>query len=462
MNSPADRPAPARTGRRLVLVELNEINFDVARDYVDRLGLRAFQRLMQGCARRTHAEERYEQLEPWIQWVSAHSGLEAARHGIFRLGDIVGSGVPQIFEQLEAAGLRVGCVSAMNAENRLRRPAYFIPDPWTPTPSDGSFWSRTLAAAVRQAVNDNAGGRLTARSKLALAAGLLRFASLRHAGLYADLARRSRGAPWRKALFLDLFLHDLHLALLERHRPDFSTVFLNAGAHIQHHYFLNSRVRGADGPRNPVWYVDADADPVGEMLALYDLLLGELLALPDTDLVIATGLSQQPYDRVKYYWRLRDHADFLRRVGIRCSGVEPRMTRDFVIRFDKAEQALQAERRLASLRVDGSDLPLFGDIDNRGDSLFATLSWPDDVPEGLHIVVDGRRLPLRPHVVFVAIKNGMHRSAGYAFFQGEVARHAPAEGAHVADLYRTIRRHFTSASPRALSGELELHAGAAS
>jgi hypothetical protein len=460
MTLPTDRSARESAGRRLVLVELNEINFDVARDYVERLDLRSFRRLLQGCARRTYAESRYEQLEPWIQWVSAHTGMDAGQHGVFRLGDIVGSGVPQIFEQLEAQGLRVGCVSAMNAENRLRRPAYFIPDPWTPTPSDGSFWSRSLAAAVSQAVNDNAHGRLTFGSKLALGAGLLRFANPRHWGLYADLARRSRGAPWRKALFLDLFLHDLHMALLRRHRPDFSTVFLNAGAHIQHHYFLNARSVGAGGPRNPPWYVSQDVDPVGEMLQLYDRLVGELLALPDTDLLIATGLSQQPYDRVKYYWRLRDHADFLRRIGVQFSSVEPRMTRDFLIRFESAEQAFGAQQMLASVRVEGSVTPVFGDIDNRGDSLFATLSWPEDVPAELHVTAAGRRIALRPHVAFVAIKNGMHRSVGYAFFHGDVARHAPEEGAHVAALYQTIRRYFVSPAVMARPAGVQLQAEA--
>ena len=117
--------------RQLVLLELNEINFDVARRYVDRLGLKNFAHLLAGRSIRTSSEGSYELLEPWIQWVSAHSGLTAAQHGVRRLGDIVGSEVPQMFEQLESFGLKIGCISPMNAENRMRSPAYFIPDPWT-------------------------------------------------------------------------------------------------------------------------------------------------------------------------------------------------------------------------------------------------------------------------------------------------------------------------------------------
>ena len=442
MNSQADRdPLAQGIGRRLLLIELNEINFEVARGYVEQRGLKNLDRLLHGCARTTSSEQTYEQLEPWIQWVSAHSGMTAAEHGIFRLGDIVGSRVPQVFEELEAQGYKVGCISAMNAENRLRAPAYFIPDPWTATPSDSGFWSRALATAVSQAVNDNAGGRLTLASAMKLGLGLLRFASPRHYGLYWNLARNSSGAPWRKALFLDLFLHDLHLALYKQRQPHFSTLFLNAGAHIQHHYFHNIQGHGKQ-QANPSWYVDPQADPVGEMLTFYDQLLGECMALPDTDLIIATGLSQKPYDRLKYYWRLNNHADFLRMLGLSFSGVEPRMTRDFVVHCRSTDEAARLTEDLQTVRVVGTGHALFGDIDNRGDSVFVTLTHPDDVPESLEIEFAGRRWPLHQHVVFVAIKNGMHLATGYAFFHGKAADFAPAEGAHVSGLYHVIKAYF--------------------
>ena len=31
--------------------------------------------------------------------------------------------------------------------------------------------------------------------------------------------------------------------------------------------------------------------------------------------MVVTGLAQKPYDRIKYYWRLKDHADFLKAVA---------------------------------------------------------------------------------------------------------------------------------------------------
>lgn len=441
MSQVADNTAGA--SRPLLLIELNEVNFDLARPYVDRLGLQSFKTLLAGHRVRTSSEAEYADWEPWIQWVSAHSGKTAAEHGVFRLGDIVGRGVPQMFERVEAGGFSVGCVSPMNAENRLKRPAYFVPDPWTVTPTDGSFWSRELGAAVAQAVNDNAKGRITARSALALGLGLLRFARPKHYPLYAKLAFNSRGAPWRKALFLDLFLHDFHWNRMRRFRPAFSTLFINAGAHIQHHYLFNAQAVTGTAQRNPSWYVSADVDPFAEMLQVYDVILRDYLALEaGTDLIVATGLTQLPYDQLKYYYRLTDHAGFLAQVGIRFKRVLPRMTRDFLIEFDSAADAAQAQARLESFNAASDGKRLFGDMENRGDSLFLSLVYPHEITADFEAVHDGGRLRLAPWVTFVAIKNGRHDPNGYAFFRGSVARQAPADGAHVKSLHDTVLRHF--------------------
>lgn len=430
--------------KRLVLIELNEVNFEVARDYVEALGLRNFGALLAGSQTRTSSEAAYEQLEPWIQWVSAHSGQTAAEHGVFRLGDIVGTRVPQMFEQLEQQGVSVGCISAMNAENRLKQPAYFVPDPWTATPTDGSFWSEALGGAISQAVNDNAQGRISARSAIALGLGLLRFARPSNYGLYAKLALNSRGAPWRKALFLDLFLHDFHWRLLRRKKPGFSTLFLNAGAHIQHHYFFNSKAATSAAQRNPAWYATADVDPFAEMLQVYDCILGDYLTLdPSTSLLVATGLTQQPYDKLKFYYRIVDHAAFLKQVGIRHRSVLPRMTRDFLIEFDIPEDTAEAERRLRTFVAPDGAL-LFGDIENRGTSLFLSLVYPHEIGDGFVATYDAGTVELKPWVAFVAIKNGMHDARGFAFFRGDVARHAPADDAHVGRLYGTVMDYFTA------------------
>ncbi len=436
---------------QFVLLALNEINFDLARRYVDELDLRGFRAILEGDLRHTSSEKKYEELEPWIQWVSAQTGRTAHEHGVFRLGDIVKSGEPQFFEQIESMGKRVGAVSPMNAENRLKNPAYFIPDPWTKTPSDGGFWSSHLANAVSQAVNDNSEGRLTPFSILILALGVLRFARFRNYKKYLELALTSRGAPWRKALFLDLFLNDVHLSLQKRHEPDFSMLFLNAGAHIQHHYMLNSKAVAREASHNPSWYIGSDEDPVAEMLVVYDDIIREYLADGSISFLMATGLRQVPYEHATFYYRLRNHAEFLEGFGIRPTAILPRMTRDFLAEFPTEHEAAEAGKIIASIVSENDGVPLFEEVDNRGQSLFVTLTYPNEITGDTIARAGDRRVLLKDHTVFVAIKNGKHDEKGYVYCHGQLARHAPQDGEHVSALYSTVMHFFGQSATKQMT-----------
>jgi acid stress-induced BolA-like protein IbaG/YrbA len=89
--------------KKLIFLELNEVNFDLAQEYVDGSPnhFEAIKSLFRGGKICTHSELVYEHLEPWIQWPSVHTGLSYEEHKICRLGDITLSNAPQIFEILE-------------------------------------------------------------------------------------------------------------------------------------------------------------------------------------------------------------------------------------------------------------------------------------------------------------------------------------------------------------------------
>jgi hypothetical protein len=398
--------------RPLIVVELNEINFPFVQRYVAQGELPTFSRLIEDHGySETTSETVYENIEPWIQWVTAHTGKPFEEHGIFRLGDFVGSRLTQIWEQIEQAGGRVGAVSPMNAENRLKA-GFFVPDPWTPTAASGSHLLRGLSRAISQAVNDNAQAKVSLVSRIYLMLGILVYGGWQHIGAYRTLLRGTRDAPWRKAMLLDRLLSDVFMDLWRKERPDFATIFLNAGAHIQHHYLFNSAVYSGKN-QNPHWYLPQHHDPVLEVYRLYDSVLRDILAMhPDTRVMVATGLHQDPHDRVTYYYRLIDHAAFLGSLGIRFKEVSPRMSRDFVVHFEADIDAKRAEQVLASGQ-DMEGIPLF-EVDNRGSSLFVTLTYPNEIVEEFTVSFKGKSLrDFHKCVAFVAIKNGHHNGVGY-------------------------------------------------
>ena len=218
-------------------------------------------------------------------------------------------------------------------------------------------------------------------------------------------------------------------ALWKKTRPDFATLFLNGAAHLQHHYLFNSAAY--HGPhRNPPWYLPPGTDPLLEMYRLYDDVVSEALALdPELRVMIATGLHQDPVDAPVFYWRLRDHEGYLRRLGCEFERVEPKMSRDFLVTFKEKESARRTQLKLlAQHAADGERL---FEVDNRGESLFVTLSYPREIKEG----------PLKSEVVFVAIKNGQHNGIGYFLDTG--ARAAPeAEPIPLTELWQRMVSAF--------------------
>lgn len=426
---------------KLILVELNEINFDIASLYIEKgENLNTLKKLIENSLLSTSSENEYSLLEPWIQWPSIHLGKNFSEHGVYRLGDIVNSKEDQIFEILERNGLKVGAISPMNARNSLKNATYFIPDPWTNTPSDGSFFSKIITQAISQAVNDNAKAKLKVSSIMGLFISFVFLVSLKGKIKLTYFALSSIFKSWRKALFLDLFLHEVHKNFLKNRVSNFSTIFFNAGAHIQHHYFFNSKVL-SNKFENPSWYISREEDPVLDMLKMYDKILSELLSLKDTEILIATGLSQKPYDRIKYYYRLDNHELFLKKAGIHFKKIFPRMTRDFLVQFESEKEAYKSQKILEEIKVDNKFL-LFEKIDNRGKELFITLTFPFEINKETKINLGKDEVHLEGYVSFVSIKNSMHQSKGYLALSPGLRRYDFKDGDNVSNIHNLILKFF--------------------
>lgn len=428
--------------KRLIFLQLNELNFDLVKRYIDNgLRLPAIELLMSQHSIVTQSEKSYENQEPWIQWVSFYTGKKFADHRVFRLGDIVSYGGTQIFEKLEASGLVVGSVCAMNADNRLLEPAYFIPDPWTKTHTDGSLVSLLLSDSISQLVNSNARSKMSVYVLVKLAIGLIMVLPTRKIFSLVWQLPWAISKKWRRALFLDLLLHEVHTQLFKKSSPNFSVLFLNSGAHIQHHYLLSSLFNSVKNARNPGWYIDADDDPFKEILLVYESIISDLYSMTDTQFVVATGLSQEPFLECVYYYRLNNHTNFLSLLSLPAFQAIPRMTRDFLMVFADKKAAVEAENKLSCLLVD-DEIPLFGEIDNRGHELFVVLTYSREIDDSTTVRIDGVAVSLKQFVNFVAIKNGGHNPNGFAFFSDAIARFAPPDGAQVAALHQTVLSYF--------------------
>ena len=401
---------------KTILLGLNELNFDYINFYINQGLLPNFKRLFNfQVPIETVSEKEYRLLEPWIQWVTIHTGKIFEDHKVLRLGDIVNNPeLSQIFEELEAEGLSVGAVSPFNADNRLRNPAFFVPDPWTKTKLSGNWILKALYQAVHQSVNDNAKSRLNFKSMISLGLGLLLYVPISRWSHYLKTVLNVK-KPGAKAVILDSLLADVHLTLWKKHKPDFSNLFLNSGAHIQHHYLFNSKAYKGN-VKNPEWYCPNGFDPLIQILSEYDYQIGKILKTKDVKLIIATGLHQQPHENLTFYWRLKEHVKFAEMIGVEnFTEILPRMSRDFLIKFNNELDAVNAKKLLNSFYASKDDIKIF-EVDNRGTSLFIELVYPNDIEDNdsiYSIELDLKLEKFKSYISFVAIKNGEHNGIGY-------------------------------------------------
>jgi hypothetical protein len=399
----------------MILLALNELNLDYIKGYVSQGKLSNFGTLLKNVVVTTTSENKYELLEPWIQWATVQTGKTYEEHQVFRLGDMVDRPeVYQIFEDLENSGLSVGAISPFNADNRLASSKFFIPDPWTQTKASGGYIIEKLSRTVSRFVNSNASGRVGPSDFIWLLLGFIVYVRFKRWPKFFKLISL-RKKPGVKAAILDMILLEVFVTLQKKHKPDYSHLFFNGGAHVQHHYMFNSSQYKGDF-KNPEWYCPSDWDPILMMLETYDTIIGDLL-LSGERIIGVTGLHQVPHEEQTFYWRPVAHKDFLIECGLDGEfNVIPRMSRDFLVEVSDDKHALEIENHLNQFTDSVWSKQVFN-VDNRGTSLFVEVVYDDDIVNGMSFNgPSGISIgSLNSKLAFVAIKNGKHDGIGYVF-----------------------------------------------
>ncbi len=421
----------------VILLELNELSPVLMRRFMSRGELTSFSRLhAESHALTTDAEESPPNLEPWIQWVTVHSGLPFAEHRIFLLGDGHRLAQPCIWDAASAAGRPVWVCGSMNIRHDTSLLGCVLPDPWTCAVSPRPVALEPFRRFVREHVLEHTSDRVPLpRAEYARFAAFMAAHGLRPATARAIvdqlLSERGGRYRWRRAALLDKLQHDLFEFYYRRLRPGLSTFFLNSTAHFQHMYWRNMEPERFE--HRPTDEDQADhGDAIRFGYREMDRIVGRFLDLADEEnatLIFATALSQKPcliYEARggKVIHRARDLRALLDLAGVKGDRRNtPVMSTDFHLEFSTDEEAAVAAQRLSALRIGDREAM---SVDLEGDALTAgPTSHP--VPEGaiLSSPVTGRSAPFF-ELFYRAqgLKSGMHHPDGLLWIRLPSREHA--------------------------------------
>ena len=349
----------------VALLEFNELSPPLMERFITEGKLPNFKRLCdQAEVFTSEAEERAPYLEPWIQWVNVHSGVPYSEHGIFNLSE--GHKVRHrcVWDLVSEAGWPVWVCGSMNVRYEKGVRGYILPDPWStdvaPHPNALLPYFRFIQQNVLEHTNDRIPLTKSDYVKFlqfmaghGLSPGTVN-------SIFRQLVseKKTANGRWRRAFIMDRLQFDVFSAIYRRLKPCFSTFFLNSTAHMQHMYWRNMEpelFKVAPSSDEQRLYASAILFGYQEM----DKLMGRMLKLvgDETIVVFATALSQQPclkYEEAggKHSYRPRDFTALLAFAGVTSlCRVAPVMAEQFWIHLQSISDAVDAEARLAALRV---------------------------------------------------------------------------------------------------------------
>lgn len=416
----------------VLLLEFNELSPSLMAMFMARGELPNFKRLHgESLVWTTDAQEDQDNLEPWIQWVTVHTGLPFAEHGVFLLGDGPKCDKPRLWDILSGAGRRNWICGSMNTAYRPGFNGRLLPDPWTvgakPYPAhEFDDFLRFITVNVQEHTNETMA--LTRSDYFAflrwMTAHGLSAATLAYVTRQLATEKVTGKFHWRRAIVLDRLLWDVFRHYFRKERPDFATFFLNSTAHFQHLHWRNMDPEPFSVKPSSVEQAEYQ-DAVLYGYQQMDQVVGKALALAgDTHtIVFSSALGQQPYLKAeehggKVFYRPKSFRAFTEWAGLTMPHeIQPVMSEEFRLLLENEADATTAEARLRTVMIDGAPglrLRRAGNEIMLGCAIFAKVSGEPTLS------ADGAES--RPFLTMFypseTAKSGMHHPDGILWVRG--------------------------------------------
>jgi hypothetical protein len=402
--------------KRMTLIGLNEFSVDLLTQGTKELKLENVSRLLSMRSATTTTDDKVEHrgLDPWVQWVSIHTGVPSSVHGIIHLGDTPSAlSANQVWETLSDAGISSGIWGAMNATREgATHCTFFLPDPWTFSEAAFPDELNDLLALPRYYSKNY----LDVSKKQFLGCTLRLVKFILKSGAIGDLLKQIplvfggvvRNGVNNALLFslFDLFSTAFFLKYKERHQPQFSMIFLNSIAHLQHHR----------------WGKDKLSKDAVFGLRVIDRVLGMLFAAQQQGdaIIIMNALTQRNIvgEKPRICYRQINPARFLAAVNIPFRNVEQLMTNDAHVFFRTDEERDTAARELEAVTICGK--PLFQVEKDRTDpnKLFYQVDFWDELEGAERVMVNGVEVDYLDHFEAIVARTGAHIRSGNIYYEG--------------------------------------------
>ena len=427
-------------GRPVIVLELNELTPALMDRFIAGGHLPGFAKLRsESIACTTDSEEVAPYLEPWIQWVTVHTGRAYKEHGVFQLGDGSRYPAPRVWDLVADAGEGAWVCGSMNAAiNAADKDRLFVlPDPWSvdidPYPRGGfEAYLGLVKTFVQEYTRDSPPLKPSDYVRFArfmFGHGLSARTMVDTIGQLAG--ERVGGAKWKRATILDRLQWDVFRHVYRRVRPRFSTYFVNSTAHFQHYYWREMDPELFELKDNKT----DEKGLSGAILHGYkkmDRIVSECLELAgdEATVVLCTALGAQPM--LKYDadggWQITrpiDIDDLLAYLGVtQRREYAPAMSEKFFLTFESEADAVAAQAAMEALKLADGRQVLY--VEREGPRLECGVQLLSMPPEGTRVETPfSNQARLFDQLFYPAqgVKSGMHHPEGLLWIRTPARKH---------------------------------------
>lgn len=430
--------------RKVLFLEFNEITWSLIDPLIAKGILPHFARLKyEGTWAVPESTDLPPYLNPWITWVTVHTGVERSVHGASILEQAIDTiHAKRSWEYVADAGLSVGIFGSIGSYPPRPVNGFWIPGPFAPASDTFPPELRPLQDLNRkytQAYN-RGGVKDTWGAMVGQGLQLLRF-GLKPRTIFCVVRQLINEkchphASWKRVTMQSLVNYDFFESLYRQFRPDYAIWHTNHVAHYMHHYWRamdDTPFLSAATPEEKQHY--GGAVEYGYKVA--DQLLGRFMRLVDdnTVLMLASSMGQQPYVTEQYpagriTVRMRDIHQILRIIGAHgVKAVAPVMAQQWNVTIPDPIERAQVKQALLHVYSTGEKHEVFA-VDEEGEILRITprgiAKRAPDVQVFFHNTQDTTRHEYAFDELFVTDdptpKEGVHHPQGVLAFWGKGIR----------------------------------------
>lgn len=329
--------------KRLLIVELNECDFDFFLYGAKKYNFPIIKNFLLSKKKiNTFTKDKHEgfNLDPWVQWISVHTGKLSREHKIYRLGQKLDKSKKQIWETLSKKKINCTVWGAFNSTlNKKDNIDLFFPDPWSfkekafPDNFNSFLMLPRYYAKNYPSINKFKLFFFSIIFFYKILFSKTIFSLLKILPALIRIFNISKLRSFNLYFFLDLISLFIVNKSLKKKKSDLVIVALNSFAHYQHNYWDTKKYELAY-----FWYLNEIVKTINKIDNNFD------------SSIILNGFSQKKIKN-EFHLRPKEPISFFKKLNLNFKSIEPNMSTGAIVNFNSFKEKNEAIKKISSIQL---------------------------------------------------------------------------------------------------------------